>query len=171
MPEENHKISIGGIKFSEELIQVSIVKNGDSESTLVKLLHLIAEKKITLHFLCHSLIPEASTTSFCVLKEDFGVLQTILNFSLLADLDIEVIQSVGAITLFPHRNSFFLLGLILRTLGEFQFPVYSLSTSISAVAINTDYSCLDAATEKLLSVVTLPDNHAPFRQEFCLKQI
>ncbi|MBW1635414.1 MAG: hypothetical protein JRJ68_03970 [Deltaproteobacteria bacterium] len=171
MSEKERKISIGGIKFSEELVQVSLLKAGESKSSFGDLLQLLSEKKINITFLCHSAGSLHSKSSFCVGCIDFATVQEILDFPSLASLDIEVIRSVGTITLFPHRNSLHLLGLILNVFGKFDFPVYSLSTSISAIAVNTAYSDLARIADKLQDVVFLPDNHAPFRKEFRLKEI
>lgn len=172
MSREIRKISIGGIKFSERLTQITLVKNEADDSSLDDLLHLIVQKRINIPFLCHS-----STTypnhrsSFCISCKDYPALQNLLHFSSFNNLNIKIIQSVGTITLFPHKNSFHLLGHLIQAFGKFKFPIYSMSSSISAIALNTDFLSLDMVAEKLQEVVILPDNHAPFRQEFCLKEL
>ena len=98
------------------------------------------------------------------------VVQNLLSFSSFKNLNIKIIQSVGTITLFPHKNSFQLLSRIIQTFGKCKFPIYSMSSSISAIALNTEFLSLDMVAEKLQDVTILPDNHAPFRQEFCLKE-
>lgn len=171
MSKEIPKISIGGIKFSERLTQISLVKNEADESSIDDLLYLVAQKRINISFLCHS-----STTypnhrsSFCISCADFPGVQNLLSFSSFKNLNIKIIQAVGTITLFPHKNSFQLLSRIIQTFGKCKFPIYSMSSSISAIALNTDFLSLDMVAEKLQDVTTLPYNHAPFRQEFCLKE-
>lgn len=76
----------------------------------------------------------------------------------------KVAASVGTLTLFPHQSSLNKLGLVLTMFGKHGLPVYGMNSSISALAINTDYHRLDEAAELLKTVFLLPENHAPFRQ-------
>jgi len=169
--DSGNSFAIGGIKFSQELIQITVSKRDPLNASIEDLLQLIAEQSINIPFLCHSDVNEAPESVLCFDINDFGKIQTILKSSSFPESDIAITSSVGTLTLFPHKYSFYLLGRIIGLLGRYQFPIYSLSTSISAIAINTDYSSLDKIVEKLRTVVELPQNHAPFRQEFYLKQI
>ncbi len=172
LSRENCKISIGGIKFSEKLTHVSLEKKTTDDSSINELLYLLAQKRINIPFLCHSSTTYPNHRScFCINHENFPHVQSLLNFTSFANLNIEIIQSVGTITLFPHKNSFHLLGKIIQTFAKFDLPVYSMSSSISAIALNTDFLSLDMVAEKLQEIASLPKNHAPFRQEFCLKEL
>jgi hypothetical protein len=104
-------------------------------------------------------------------RSELYKVQQILNFSSFQNEHVEIIPSVGTLTLFPHRNSYKILGLLMHFFGKHGFPVHSLGTSISTIALNTDYILLDEITEKLQKVFELPENHAPFRQDFRLTQI
>lgn len=166
MLEELHKMSIGGIKFSKELVQVVVSCGSISEAVIAKLLHLIAEKGINISFLCHSSVSSGiPETIFCVEQSDFGKVQEILNFTSFKSDRFDVVQSVGTLTVFPHRNSFTLVGDIVRLANEKCFPLHSFSSSISALAFNTDFHLLDHFADSLQTIVDLPDNHAPFRQQ------
>lgn len=169
--EEEAKIRIGGIKFSEELIQLTVALKSPADSSINQLLHLIAEKHINIHFLCHSVVCKSPATIFCVLRSDMAGVEQILAHSPHRKEHVSSIPSVGTLTLFPHKNDFKLLGLIFDFFGRNRFPVHSLSTSISAIAINTDFHLLDNIGQKLQNIIELPDNHAPFRQEFRVTQI
>ncbi|MCP3890892.1 MAG: hypothetical protein GY702_18770 [Desulfobulbaceae bacterium] len=164
------KIHIGGIKFSEKLTHISVQQSSAPVFSMSELLHQVAEKNINIPFLCASATKQVPTTSFCVDSSDFSQLQQILSQSIFEDLDTKVVPEVGLCTVFPHRNSLGLLGKIIHIFGEFTFPLYSFSTSISALAFTTDFCLLDNVAEKLETIVELPRNHAPFRQEFQLKQ-
>ena len=168
---DDKKIRIGGIKFSEELVQVTFVRDSVHQTSFEDLLRLLAGKKVNIPFICHSNTIDNPESSFCVLQTDLASVQEVLNFSSFTGSQVRIIPSVGTLTLFPHRNSFNLLGLVIGLLGESQYPIHSFSTSISAIAINTDYNLLDIITEKLQIIITLPENHAPFRQEFRLTQM
>lgn len=172
MSVQHSKIAIGGIKFSEKLTHISLVKCAPDASSIDDLLYLLAKKRINIPFLCHSLTaPSEQRSSFCINHENYPCVQTLLHFSSFKNQNIKVIQSVGTITLFPHKNSFRLLGKILQTFGKFDIPLYSMSSSISAIALNTDYLNLDMVAEKIQEVTSLPKNHAPFRQEFRLREL
>lgn len=169
--EDGQKVHIGGIKFSEELVQVTVACKSPADSSIYQLLRLIAEKNINITFLCHSDVTKPAETIFCVDRSELGKIQQILNFSSFQNEHVTIIPSIGTLTLFPHRNEFKLLGLVISFFGRYGFPVYSLSTSISAIALNTDYVLLDKIAEKLQDILALPENHAPFRQGFRVTQI
>lgn len=165
------KIQIGGIKFSVELVHISVIHDGGTDKSLSSLLRLIAEKNINIPFLCYSTSEKTPKTCFCVESTDFEVVSKILDSTVPDTTRIKIVPSVGTFTIFPHRYSFDLIGHVLKIIGEGNFPLYSLSTSISALALNTDYHLLDQLAENLMTIVELPENHAPFRQEFKLKQL
>ena len=165
-----HKFSIGGIKFSQELVHINVSPGKLSDFSFSDLLHCIAEKKINIPFISHATTPEYDKVAFCLTNEDFDLLQSILNSSFNSPR-IRITKRVGTLTIFPHKNNFLLLGNIISLFGKYNFPLYSLSTSISAIALNTDFMQLDNVVEKLDALIMLPENHAPFRQEFCLKQM
>lgn len=169
--ENGQKIRIGGIKFSAELVQVNVACKASDDSSIYQLLHLLAEKSINIPFLCHSVVTKAHESSFCVDRYEISKVQQILKFSSFQNEHVSFISSVGTLTLFPHRNSCRLLGLLMTVFARHDFPLHSLSTSISAIALNTDYKLLDAIADKLQDVLELPLNHAPFRQGFRLTQI
>ena len=169
--EDGQKIHIGGIKFSEELVQVTLVGKTPEDPSIHQLLHLIAERNINIAFLCHSIVTKIPECIFCVSISELDMIQPILNISAFEKKQINIIPSVGTLTFFPHRNDFKLLGLIINFFGSQGFPIHSLSTSISAIALNTDYFLLDKIAEKLQEILALPENHAPFRQGFRVTQI
>jgi hypothetical protein len=169
--EDGLIVRIGGIKFSEELVQVTVAYKASGDSSIYELLRLIAEKDINISFLCHSMVTTIPESCFCVDRSELYKVQQILNFSSFQNEHVEIIPSVGTLTLFPHRNSYKILGLLMHFFGKHEFPVHSLGTSISTIALNTDYILLDEITEKLQKVFELPENHAPFRQDFRLTQI
>ncbi|OGR18607.1 MAG: hypothetical protein A2X81_14470 [Desulfobacterales bacterium GWB2_56_26] len=169
--EESTRIRIGGIKFSEELAHVTVVSPSREEASFDDLLQLLSSRHINLPFLCHSHKESHTKSSFCISRDDLGRVQEALHFASYNHGNVRIIPSVGTLTLFPHRNSFRLLGLVLMTFAENDYPIHSLSTSISAIALNTDFRHLDNIADKLAEVVILPENHAPFRQEFRLTQL
>lgn len=169
--ETRRKIAIGGIKFSEELIHIRLMAQKLKDTSFTELLQLIAQKHINIPFISHSATTKSDTLSFCINNEDLDQVQSILCAATFHCSSVQITKSVGTLTIFPHKNSFSLLGNVVAVLGQYQFPLHSLCTSISAIAFNTDFIHLDQVAERLATIIELPDNHAPFRQQFCLKQM
>jgi aspartokinase len=165
------KIRIGGIKFSEELIQVTVRCEVTKIQSVETLLTDIAQESITLPFYTSSVTNGFLAANFCANKSDSNGLQKLLMKSSFSEKDVTITSSVGMCTLFPHRNSLLLLGRIIQLMADYDFPLYSFSTSISALAVNTDVLRLDQLADKLQTLVELPENHAPFRQEFRVTQL
>lgn len=126
----------------------------------------LVDQKVNLPFLCQGQIAEGTQTSICMAADDFPVVAGLieeLTGSMAAD--VTIIPSVGTLTLFPHQSSFKILGKVLSLFGKHDLPVHSLCTSISALAVNTDFGLLDRCAEVLQNVFRLPENHSPFRQQ------
>lgn len=166
-------IRLGGIKFSEELVQITVTRASHEDTAIHELLRLITAQKINIPFLCHSDFKNGHNgrTSFCVDSSDFDAVEQLTTISSPKINSVSFIESVGSLTIFPHKNSFLILGKILTLLGNHNFPIYSMSSSISAFAFNSDYKLLDEIASCLLQHFELPENHAPFRPEFQLKEI
>jgi len=169
--DDDREIRIGGIKFSEELVQLTFFRPSTADCSFTRLLQLLAEKSVNIPFLCSSSLTKTPEGVFCVDRRDLGMVEQLLRCSSTTSEQVKLIPSVGMLTVFPHRNSFKLLGRLIRFFGDSGYPLHSLGTSISAVAIITDYQLLEEIAEKLQSIFTLPDNHAPFRQGFRVTQI
>lgn len=165
------KTAIGGIKFSEELVQIVVGSDPVADGSFEDVLKMLAENSINIPFLCHSGVNNLSESVFCVESKDFETVHSLFKTSGLSSKSYTAKHSVGTLTIFPHRYDFHFLGLIISVFTRGKYPVYSLSTSISTIAINTDFFSLNNIVERLQTVIELPENHAPFRQEFCLKQI
>ena len=84
---------------------------------------------------------------------------------------LQIVHQVGTLTLFPHKRSLDMLGLAVEVLISAGITIHSFCTSISALAVNIDYHRLDSAAAALRRVFELPENHAPFRPEFCVRQL
>ncbi len=185
------KIGIGGIRFSPELVQYTHHAVLPADRSLADLLRRLAEQRINLAFACTGAVGETVHSTFCLAAGDFAAVEMLLDAepspneytpcrpqdgagypggpSLRAQF--EIIHRVGTLTIFPHRRSLLLLGRVVETLAQAGIAIHSLCTSISALAINIDYLLLDRAVEALEKIVELPDNHAPYRPEFCIRQI
>lgn len=185
------KIGIGGIKFSPELVHYTHHAVSPDDRSLADLLRRLAERRINLTFICSSAVGDVGHCTFCVAAGDFDQVEMLLDANPplgrqapLCSLggrsgpggpslreQLQILRGVGTLTLFPHRRNLALLGRVVEVLAKSGIVIHSLCTSISALAINIDYPLLDQAVEVLERITVLPDNHAPFRPEFCVEQI
>ena len=156
LTENYDRISVGGIKLSEELVQVSVDLESCDTSTSA-LLHQITAKQISLVSLNHSCTHSENRLLLTVFKADSE--------------GLSISRGIGSLSVFPHRYDFAILSSVFCFFTENDFPIYSLSTSISAISINTDYSLYEAICNILDKYFLIPENHAPFRQQFRVRQI
>jgi aspartokinase len=170
------KIKIGGIKLSPELAQFNLFSGMAAGLPLTSVLRRLAQDRINVTFLCLSCSTDDAKTdaktdsigSFCVSADDFPRVKQIVDAEAGACHQVEILASIGTITLFPHHHSFVLLGGVLGALAKAGIPIHAVCTSLSSLAINTEYRFLDRAVEELEKILDLPVNHAPFRPELDL---
>jgi hypothetical protein len=178
------KIAIGGIKFSEELAHFLYhTEDGVSGPALDEVMANLAQGRLNLPFLVvNGAESGGGEAVFCVAEADFPAADMILRrLSLIPREDLGgradngvatvlVRRRVGTLTIFPHRRSYDLLGRVVATLAAAGIVVHSFCTSISALAVNIDHRLLVKAVEALEGLLQLPENHAPFHPEFCIRQ-
>lgn len=164
------KIPAGGIKFSPELVLVRLKAAASCRRNFTELLKTFSDTSIPLPFLMQDVTDEGWFCSFCVDSADWLSCKSYLNAVPSLNENLELFSPAGIITIFPHRNSLQLLGRVLSVFKDESAPLYGVCTSISATAFCTDFHLLDAITDSILQHLTLPENHAPFRPEFILKQ-
>jgi aspartokinase len=170
-PNPQCRIDISGIKISRELIQFNWLKDAEKIVPGLPFFCRIAENKINITFLGMGRDKKNSFSFCCVETEYFDQVQQLMKQDPEIQKNVEMINSVGTLTLFPHQSNFKLLGLVLTELGRNGLPIYAIGTSISALTFSTKYSLLNEAINKLGQVLNLPPDHAPFRPEFRVKQI
>lgn len=159
------KFPIGGLKLSSELIQLRLLPK--AEFTMAEMLRRLADRQINLFGVTLDTVDGRLTGACCLSAEDrlkaVGALQPF-------EKAYEILSPVGALTIFPIQSRVALIGQLLSVLGTDGLPVYGIASSLSSLTITTDYLRLDDAVTAVCRVVTLPDNHAPFRPEFRVKQ-
>jgi len=156
------KIKIGGIKVSPELVQFNLFSTFSSGPAGYSLLRRMADGGINLTFLTRDATDSGTACSFCVTRNDAVRVKRMMEQADIADEKVKILAPVGTISLFPHHNSFTVLGAVIRVLGKAGIPVHTLCTSLSSVAVSIDYGFLGATVEELKKIFDLPCNHAPF---------
>jgi hypothetical protein len=159
------KLPIGGLKLSSELVQIRLLP--DSGFSVTEMLRLLADHRINVTMVSLDATDGELTGIGCIFAEDRVPAESALQPLAAA---IDMLSPVGALTIFPHQARLLLIGKILSALGEDGLPVYGMASSHSALTLTTDYRRLDDAVSAVCRIVSLPENHAPFRPEFRVKQ-
>ncbi len=165
------KNSIGGIKFMENLALFTITEPVSKTGTAMQFFSILSENEINISMIS-SIMDDRILRTDCSVSEDN--LQRILELiSPLPELEerLKVLRGLGSISIYPHKSSMNLLGIILFAFGKRKIPVYSMASSISAFTFLTECDCLDKAAKALKEYLMLPENHAPFQQQISIKHI
>ncbi|RPH49483.1 MAG: hypothetical protein EHM85_13725 [Desulfobacteraceae bacterium] len=160
-----HKLPIGGLKLSSELVQIRLLPN--SGFSVNEMFRCLADHKINVTMVSLDATDGELTGIGCIFAEDRKLAEDALKPLATA---IDMISPVCAMTIFPHQARLLLIGKILSALGKDELPVYGMASSHSALTITTDYRRLDDAVSAVCRIVSLPENHAPFRPEFRIRQ-
>lgn len=163
------KITIGGIKFSEERVLYNISCEHKAQGVIGDLLQQIHQKQVNIPFLCQSCHIEHSKISFCVSQKDSSEVTERIQ-SLNNKLHVVTHQQIASVTVFPHKKALSFAAIIMGLMESLFIPVYSSCSSISAFVFNVRLSDLNTIATALPDIFELPENHSPFRQEFQLCQ-
>ena len=165
------KVKVGGIKLSHELIQVDVTGRLEAGLPAASLLSRMAKQKINLTYLTASFSHQPAAASFCIAATDLDQVQRLIDCEPDLEQRIRTIAPVGALTVFPHRSDLRLLGLLLTVLSRADCPIYGIASSISTLTLNTNYWLIGRALRVLKSILELPLNHSPHRQELLVRQV
>lgn len=159
------KLPIGGIKLSSELVQIQLLPN--SGFSVNEMFRCLTELRINMTMVSLDATDGELTGICCIFEEDRVVAERALGPFAAA---IDMLSPVGTLTIFPHQSKLLLIEYILSAMSRDGLPVYGIASSHSALTIITDYHRLDDAVISVCRIVSLPENHAPFRPEFRVKQ-
>ncbi|MBI4766268.1 MAG: hypothetical protein HY787_16985 [Deltaproteobacteria bacterium] len=158
--------SIGGLKLSPELIQIRLFP--DTGSLVTEMFRRLADQQVNLiGVVLDALDGQMTGVCYISIEDRLAAEQALQPFKGLYELQ----SPVGLLTIFPHQSRSELMGSLFAALGHAGLPVYGIASSLSSLTITTDYHRLDDAVSAVCQVVTLPDDHAPFRPEFRVKQL
>lgn len=164
-------IRIDGIKFSEKLILYNFLDSSAQAPSSINIIQSLRRHQLNMPYLTIALIKKKTRISFCVAAEDQNHVERLLGEESNKRGDLEIIPSVGLVTLFPHQSSLNVLGFSLSVFGKAGLPVYGMASSLSTLTFVTTYDGLDRAGEYIQKYLSLPEQHAPFRPEFRIKPV
>lgn len=169
MPNMMEKVKIGGIKLSSKLIQLSLLNQDNFGSSISLLFKILNENQINMPFISTSTCGEISQAYCCVSFEDEKRIKDIVGTIEGLDKQIQFINEVGMLSVFPHGSSLKILSLLLYALGNARIPIFGITSSISTLTIITDYDKLEKAVTSLSNYFDLPAGHSPFKSDVSLK--
>lgn len=165
------KIRVDGIKFSQELIHITISSGPGEKKLNTRLLRSMAENRINCPILFYSAMDHCSQGAVCITLEDSHRLEQMLAMDPDLKENVQCLSPVGSISLFPHKSSLKLLGCLMHVFGKTGLPIYGVAASLSTLTMTTDFHRLDDAIESLMPYISLPTNHAPFRSQLRIKAL
>jgi hypothetical protein len=165
-PGCGEKLKIDGIKLSAELVQINLLP-GEGYSA-ARLFRELAGRRINMPLVTLDAASDRLAGACCIAAEDLARAQPVLEA---ASGALQVLERVGSLTVFPHRARFDLFECMLLGFARRGLPVYAIASSLAALTFTTDYGQLDEAAAAVLENAVLPENHAPFRPEFKVRQI
>ena len=173
------KLNIGGVKFTENLALLSITepisgpisRPNSKKDTAISIFSLLSENKTNISMLSRIMDDKSIRTDCSVAEDDLHKIYNLISpFPELKER-MKVLHNLGAISIYPHQSRMKLLGKILFAFGKRKIPVYNMTSSISSFTFLTECDCLDIAVEALEENFMLPENHAPFQRQFCIKHV
>jgi len=149
-------LRIGGIKVSGELVLLNISGSVDFPFAGYDLLERLAGSRINVHFLSAEEGIGPPATSCCVEAGVMDRVRTLLDLDPPLKERIQVVPSVGLLSLFPHQFSFGLMGRCIGAMLEADIPLLGMNSSLSALTFILDYRRLKDAVETLGRFLDFP---------------
>lgn len=154
------KVTIGGMKLSSELALVKLQHLEKAEPHRWRIWEKLTAGRINILFLSSVCAGTHCETAFCVAVEDWCDTKAIIESEEIPNRHALFVPEVGALSLFPHRFSFEVLGLSLYAFGKAGLPFYGLASSISSLTFITDYALLDKAAAAMEEFLVLPEGRS-----------
>ena len=163
-PQE--KIQVGGLKLSLELIQIQLTPA--TPLPVHDVLALLTAQHINLTLLTLDSWDGRLCGVFCISAAD-----RIWSEMALKPIagTYRSLSPVGSLTVFPHHSRIAMIGKILCALHRAKIPIHAMGSSLSALTLTVPHGQMNEAVNALLSVISLPENHAPLLPEFTVRQL
>jgi len=163
-------MQINGIKLSNELAQINLFNTSNPYILRSLFFQLFTENQINIPIVMVTGMGEKISNSCCVDINDINRVKNLLYTDIRIKENVELILSVGALTLFPHHSNLKLLGLSFDIFGQEKIKLYGITSSISSLTFITDYSKLDRAVTAIRKHFDVSSRNFPLRPEIHVKQ-
>jgi aspartokinase len=160
------KIPLDGLKLSQELAQITIAAGKGPGVTTI--FGRLAQQRINMNLVCVDAGPNGLSGSFCISTGDLAGTRALMQD---CRQRLHIIEPVGILTLFPHRARLNLLETVLRAFAQAHLPVHAIASSLSCLSFSMDYHRLEQAVATVRKLAVLPENLAPMKPEFQVRQL
>lgn len=152
--------------MSGELALVNLASHPRPLHALSRVCRLLALNHINIPFISAICCSDRSQASCCVEIEEYARARALIDED--PDLvgHVEVIPSVGLLSVFPHQFSLRTLGFSLHALGKAGLTIHGLTSSLAPLTFIMDHAVLDEAATALQVFFELPPNQRPVRTHF-----
>lgn len=157
------KIRIEGIKLSGELALVSLAGHPRPQQALTRACRIVASNHINVPYISATCCGDGARAACCVEFQEALRVKSLLARDPDLEGHVEVLSSVGLVSVFPHQSSLRILGLSLHALSEAGLTVHGVTSSLAPLTFLMDHAVLDEAAAALEGVLELPPNQRPFR--------
>ncbi|MFC1863011.1 hypothetical protein ACFL1Z_03560 [Thermodesulfobacteriota bacterium] len=159
------KIKIEGINLSEKRVAVNFWNLPNTNETLIRFCRVLTEHQININFLSAGGDKEDGWIICCVAENDQDLLKRLIGLELGITTYVEVVPSIGLLTIFPHKNSFKFFGITLRAFLESELPLCGLTSSISAFSFVTEFNLFKKAVLKLQKFLKVRPDEIYYKEE------
>lgn len=163
-------IRIEGVKLSQELITINLRYLTQIDDTLSRFCRNLSDNQINMQFLSALCRGEYSQITCCVDSEAGAFVHTLVESEADLSSQVEIIESTGLLTLFPHHFNLKILGLVLSMLGKASLPLYGAASSLSSLTFVLDFHDLDRAVDRLREKMDIAPEKIERRPEIRIKQ-
>jgi len=164
------RIRIDGIKLSTELVAINFRNLPDTKDCISRFCQILSKNRVNIFSLSTTWAGENPQISCCVAAEDRSLVRELIDSELDLASNVEFISAVGLLSLFPHRFSLKILGLVLHVFGNERLPLYGLISSLSVLTCITDYDQLHRAVVALQEYLDVPPDQISLRPEIHVRQ-
>lgn len=164
-------ISLGGMKFSEELSLVMLAADAPPPGAEVDVLRALAGEQVNLFYLSVARTADRTRVSLCVAADRIALTENLAARAAGRPWGCRSVGSVGLLTFYPHARRLEALTRSLAVFAASGLPVFGIASTLSALTFITAFAELERASECLRGAFGLPQNHAPFKPEFRVKPV
>ncbi|MCJ8500787.1 hypothetical protein [Desulfatitalea alkaliphila] len=163
-------MAISGIKISPPVLALQLRSDPATRDWTPRLCRLLTAARVNIAFMTAAGAGSRARTLCCIDPEQRNEVVRLIAHDPQLHASVTFGNTMGLLTLYPHRGSIPLLGRVVQTLHEAGIPLHGLASSIAALTLATDYERLEEAASRIVDRFDLPRNVSPLKPTFTVRQ-
>jgi len=157
---------INGVKMSEPLVLMRVRPRQGASDVMPALCRMLTDLAVNIAFMTSTGLGDPHLALCCIDPSDRPRVAAGLarDTDLSASVHIES-DTVGMLSIYPHRASLAVLGAAIQALNENKISLHTMASSISALTFVIDCVHLDQAAAILKDAMNLPSDTPPLRTQ------